>query len=47
MEEILVFQGMEEIDLLNRLERISSNILNRILKPEGYTFKKRAKKNYK
>ena len=43
MEEILAFQGMEEIDLLTVLERISSNIPNRILKLEGYTFKKTRK----
>ena len=43
MEEILAFQGMEEIDLLTVLERISSNIPNRILKLEGYTFKKTCK----
>ena len=40
MEETLSLQGMEEIDLLTVLERISSNIPNRILKLEGYTFKK-------
>ena len=34
---------MEEIDLLTSLERISSKIPNRILKIEGYTFKKNHK----
>ena len=43
MEETLAFQGMEEINLLTSLERISSNIPNRILKLEGYTFKKTRK----
>ena len=36
MEEILVFPKMEEIDLLKKLEKISSVITNRILKLEGY-----------
>ena len=40
MGETLAFQRMEEIDLLTSLERISSKIPNRILKLEGYTFKK-------
>ena len=39
MEETLTFQKMEEIDLINNLERISSKIPNRILKIEGYFFK--------
>ena len=43
MEEILASPKMEEIDLINSLERISSRIPNRILKLEGYIFKE----NYK
>ena len=43
MGETLAFQRMEEIDLLTSLERISSKIPNRILKLEGYTFKKTRK----
>jgi len=34
---------MEEIDLINNLERISSRITNRILKLEGYILKKNHK----
>ena len=36
MEETLPFLKMENIDLLNKLEKISSLIPNRILKVEGY-----------
>ena len=36
MEETLTFPKMEEIDLINCLESISSKIPNRILKLEGY-----------
>ncbi len=39
MEETLAFPKMEEIDLINRLEKISSEIPNRILKLEGYILK--------
>ena len=39
MEEIPAFQKMEEINLINSLERISSKISNRILKIEGYVIK--------
>ena len=39
MEEILAFPKMEEIDLINKLEKISSKITNRILKLEGYILK--------
>ena len=39
MEETLASPKMEEIDLINRLERISSEIPNRILKLEGYIVK--------
>ena len=40
MEETLASPKMEEIDLINCLERISSKIPNRILKLEGYILKK-------
>ena len=40
MEETPAFQKMEEINLINSLERISSKISNRILKIEGYIIKK-------
>ena len=43
MEETLAFQKMLEIDLLKNLEKINFEILNRILKLEGYILKK----NYK
>ena len=43
MEEILASLKMEEIDLINSLERISSNISNRILKVEGYIEKNNGK----
>ena len=43
MEEILASPKMEEIDLINSLERISSRIPNRILKLEGYILKKNHK----
>ena len=43
MEEILASPKMEEIDLINSLEKISSEIPDRILKLEGYIFKE----NYK
>ena len=39
MEETPAFLKMAEIDLLNNLEKISSRMLNRILKLEGYIFK--------
>ena len=39
MEEILASQKMEEINLINSLERISSKIPDRILKLEGYILK--------
>ena len=40
MEETLASLKMEEIDLINCLERISFKIHNRILKIEGYILKK-------
>ena len=43
MEEILFFPKMADIDLLNKLEKISSLIPNRILKVEGFIFQE----NYK
>ena len=43
MEEILASQKMEELDLINSLERISSKKPNRILKIEGYILKKNQK----
>jgi len=43
MEETLASAKMEGIDLINCLERISSNIPNRILKIEGYILKKNHK----
>ena len=36
MEETLVFQRMVKTDLINKLEKISSGIPNRILKLEGF-----------
>ena len=39
MEETLASQKMENIDLINFLEGISSKIPNRILKLEGYILK--------
>ncbi len=43
MEETLASQKMEEIDLLNHLEKISAGIPNRILKVEGYILKENRK----
>ena len=40
MEETLASQIMAEIDLINNLEKISSDIPNRILKLEGFILKK-------
>ena len=40
MEETLASQKMAEIDLINNLEKISSEIPNRILKLEGFILKK-------
>ena len=39
MEETLTSQKMAEIDLINNLEKISSEIPNRILKLEGFILK--------
>ena len=43
MEETLALQIMAEIDLINNLEKISSEISNRILKLEGYIIKENHK----
>ena len=43
MEETPASPNMEEIDLINCLERISSRIPNRILKLEGYIQKENKK----
>jgi len=43
MEETLASPKIEEIDLLNNLEKISSGIPNRILKLEGYVIKENHK----
>ena len=43
MEEILASPKMEEIDLINNFEKISSEIPNRILKVEGYILKENRK----
>ena len=43
MEETLASQKMAEIDLINNLEKISSEIPNRILKIEGFILKKNHK----
>ena len=43
MEETLASPKMAEIDLINHLEKISSEIPNRILKLEGFTLKENHK----
>jgi len=43
MEETLATPKMEEIDLINNLEKISSEIPNRILKLEGLILKENHK----
>ena len=43
MEETLPFPKMADIDLLNKLEKISSVIPTRILKVEGYILKENHK----
>ncbi len=45
MEETLISQQMKEIDLLNKLEKISSSIPNRILKVEGFILKENQKEH--
>ena len=43
MEETLASLTMEELDLIKNLEKISSEIPNRILKIQGYILKKNHK----
>ena len=43
MVETLASRKMKEFDLLNKLEKISSSIPNRILKIEGYILNKNQK----
>ena len=43
MEEILASQKMGKIDLINGLEKISSEIPNRILKLQGFILKENKK----
>ena len=43
MEETLTSPKMAKIDLLNKLEKISSSIPNRILKVEGFILKENQK----
>ena len=43
MEETLASQKMSEIDLINNLEKISSEIPDRILKLEGFILKENQK----
>ena len=43
MEETLASPEMAEIDLINNLEKISSEIPNRILKLEGFILRKNQK----
>ena len=45
MEETLSSLKMKEIDLLNKLEKISSLIPNRILKVEGFILKENKKEH--
>ena len=43
MEETLAFQKMAKIDLINSLEKISSEIPDRVLKIEGFILKENQK----
>ena len=45
MEETLASPKMAEIDLINNLEKISSEIPNRIIQLEGYILKRQTKNN--
>ena len=45
MEETLASQKMEEINILNNLEKISSLIPSRVLKVEGLILKENQKEN--
>jgi hypothetical protein len=44
MEETLASRTMAEIDLIKNLEKISSEIPNRILKIQGYILKKKSQR---
>ena len=46
MEETLASQKMAKIDLINSLEKISSEIPDRILKLEGFILKKNKKETF-
>ena len=46
MEETLTSQIMEEINLITNLEKISSQIPNRILKLEGFILKENHKEQF-
>ena len=46
MEETPASQKMAEIDLINSLEKISSEISNRILKLEGFILKENQKEQW-
>ena len=46
MGETLTSQIMEEIDLINKLEKISSEIPNRILKLQGFILKENHKEQF-
>ena len=43
MEDTLAFPKMAEIDLIKKLEKISSNLPNRVLKLEGFILKENHK----
>ena len=45
MEETLAFQIMAEFNLINKLEKISLRLPNRILKIEGHVLKENHKEN--
>ena len=47
MEETLASQKMAKIDLINSLEKISSEIPDRILKVEGFILKENQKEHQK
>ena len=43
MEEILVFQMNKKIDLIKKLENISTHFPNRVLKLKGYLYRQNSK----
>ena len=43
MEEILVFQMTKKIDLIKKLENISTHFPNRVLKLKGYLYRQNSK----